>query len=68
MVSPQSTFLVQQTIVLVGLVWTFFVMFRIAQGSKEKIGWVIGGILPHVVAALLLAFLQFRAMTFYFYN
>ncbi|MBI5249388.1 MAG: sigma 54-interacting transcriptional regulator [Desulfomonile tiedjei] len=67
-VSPERTFLIQQIIVWTGLVWTFFVIFRVGKGSKERLSAVLSAVFPHMIAAFIFAYLQIQAMKFYFYG
>ncbi len=67
-VPPETTFLIQQIIVWTGLLWTFFVIFRVGKASREKLSTVLPAILPHMITALVFAFLQIQALAFYFYG
>lgn len=65
---PHKIFMIQQIVVWAGLAWTVWATFWVGKGSRKKMATVILAILPHILAAFVLAFLEIQAMEFYFYG
>lgn len=62
------THALQQLVVWVGLLWSLNVIYRLGRASHERLSTALLGILPHAAAALLLALLFLKAISYHFYS
>lgn len=67
-VPPDVTQTVQETLIVLGLIWTVYVMYRIGAAITESRKNRLGIILPHVITAAVLAYVADVIMHGFFYG
>ena len=58
---------VQQVLIWIGAVWSILIIFGLARQDEKRLWESLGGMLPHVVLAVILAVTTQHAMSVYFY-
>lgn len=67
-VPASVTHLVQQTLIWIGLVWSTFLMYRLAVQNDPRLRDSLGGMLPHAVLAVVFTLMIQSTMSAYFYG
>ncbi len=67
-VSARSTGLIQQSLMWLGLCWTYIVLYRIGAQNYELRARTIAGLAPHYAVALALNFAAINSMMCFFYR
>lgn len=67
-VPAQWTGLLQQSLMWVGLAWTYIILYRIGVGNYNLSLRTVAGLLPHALLAFALNFVAVNFMMYFFYR